>query len=104
MKSGGQPGNKNASKGVRGRDALITALVLAGLAEDVRNRRMKKMKPGDRSLVQVELGQVRKGWDGDTQAANHIMDRLDGKPKQALDIEQKTVSTVNFTNQDASLA
>lgn len=75
---GGQPGNQNAARAPIARNALIKAL--------------ERRSTGDTSdlsdkfsvLVEIWDAQIDKALKSDSQAATMIVDRLDGKPKQAV--------------------
>ena len=68
-------GNKNAVKGFQARQAL--ELALSGKTEVVSS--MVK-------LVSIWNKMIDEAETGDSRAANMIMDRLDGKPGQSLNI------------------
>ena len=70
-KGGAQPGNQNAAKGKLWRNAILRAIAKAGGG----------VEPGlDKAATQL----VQMAMDGDKWAIDHIADRMDGKPKQAL--------------------
>lgn len=75
---GGQPGNQNAARAPIARNALMKALERrsTGITSDL----------PDKFSVLVEIwdAQITKAVEGDSQAATMIVDRLDGKPKQAI--------------------
>lgn len=71
--SGGQPGNKNATKNKRFEDALWREIC----ARDA--------KRGDGfTLRRIAAAQIESAEKGDLPAAREIADRLDGRPAQAL--------------------
>ena len=73
---GGQPGNNNAGRGQQARQAL--ELAIANNGED------KEVVSGLQILYNIWRVQVLKAMEGDQAATNAIMDRLDGKPGQAI--------------------
>ena len=73
---GGQPGNNNAGNGQQARHALEMAIKTKGEA--------KKVISSMQVLYDIWRVQVQKAMDGDQAATNAIMDRLDGKPGQAI--------------------
>jgi hypothetical protein len=75
---GGQKGNKNASSGRQAKQALEVALSHGGEEAPVST----KMK----TLVEIWNAQIKKAKDGDHQAASMIVDRLDGKAAQSVDL------------------
>jgi hypothetical protein len=66
-------GNQNASKGRMFADAINRALELPG-----RHERLKRLEAIADKLVTL-------AEDGDIQAIREVADRLDGKPKQAVE-------------------
>jgi len=71
-KSGGQPGNTNATKGRR--------------LSSVLQKRMEERKD-EESLMNVLLD---KALEGDLPAIKEVFDRIDGKSKQSIDIADVT--------------
>ena len=68
-KKGGQIGNNNAGKGKR-----LSSMLQARLAE----------RGAEQELMNVLLD---KALEGDMQAIKEIFDRVDGKPRQSVDLE-----------------
>jgi hypothetical protein len=68
VESGGQKGNKNAARGAEWREAVVKAI---------------KRGQGLDKLADVL---VAKALDGDMVAIKEVGDRLDGKPKQQVDL------------------
>lgn len=77
-KGGAPKGNTNATKGAIARNALIKALERRSTGDT--------SELSDRFSVLVDIwdAQIKKALDSDSQAATMIVDRLDGKPKQAV--------------------
>lgn len=73
-RGGGQPGNRNAAKGMRWRDALNKAL-----AQYTRD----DLKAGE-ALDRIAQNVVIAALGGDWDAIAEIGNRLDGKPAQAI--------------------
>ena len=73
---GGQPGNNNAGTGQQARHALEMAIATKGKA--------KKVISSMQVLYDIWRIQVDKALGGDQAATNAIMDRLDGRPGQAI--------------------
>lgn len=73
-------GNQNATRAKIARTALEKA--------------MEKRSPTDRffTLIQIWDKLIEDAIDGDKQAAAMIIDRLDGKPSQSVDIEANITS------------
>ena len=69
---GGQPGNKHAGNPRMARKALERALELRSPVDRYR------------TLVEIWDRVIQSALDGDNQAANMIVDRLDGKPAQEI--------------------
>ena len=78
MPVGGQPGNQNAKKGKEATRALEKAL--AEESTGVEGEYVAKFS----ALVDIWRKQIEKAKEGDLGAAQMIVDRLEGKPKQAL--------------------
>jgi hypothetical protein len=74
-KRGGQPGNTCARKGNEWKLALKRALA---------HRGGKTYREG---LDEVATKVVEAACDGDFQAWREIADRMDGKPRQAIDLD-----------------
>ena len=76
--AGAPKGNSNGSKGRKATDALHRAI-------DVRDGH-KEMPAGEEYSVLVAMWdkQIEKALDGDGSSMNMIVERLDGKPKQAI--------------------
>lgn len=77
--AGAPLGNKNNSKGREATNALFQALAVAsGLktSNEVLNRYQ--------ALVDIWQKHIEQAKEGDHQSANMIMDRIEGKPKQAI--------------------
>ena len=68
--SGGQPGNQNAVKGKLISDAIRKALV---------QNDAKKLRAGVERLTDAFA-------DGEPWAVKEVLDRMEGKPSQAVDI------------------
>jgi len=77
-KKGGQPGNNNSGKNNMARQALQMAIASKGAKKDV----VSKMKV----LYEIWRVQVEKAMDGDQAATDAIMNRLDGKPFQSIQL------------------
>lgn len=78
---GGAPkGNKNAARAHEARTALIKALEKKSGVDVTVVSRLD-------ALVKIWEIQVDKALEGDNDSAKTIFDRLDGKPKQAVDIQ-----------------
>jgi len=95
---------KTPSKGAKPDKSFVDALRIA-----VNEPIDPKDKKGRRKLRALADKLVEKALDGDTQAINHIADRLDGKPSQAINvggqednpIESKvTIEFVNVARKD----
>lgn len=83
---GGQPGNTNAASGTEWRDAIRRALARRG-------------EGGWREgLDEVADKFVEAAAAGDAWALKEIGDRMDGKPKQALDVAMEATHNVNEIN------
>ncbi len=80
-KSGAPKGNQNAVKGFQARQALDVALGHEGKDVQVST----KMK----TLVKIWNAQIKKAKDGDNHSAAMIVDRLDGKAAQSIQIDAK---------------
>jgi len=76
--SGAPIGNKNATKGAVARQALIKAIELKSLGEEFQG--IDRMK----CLIDIWAKQIDQALDGDNGSAAMIVDRLDGRPKQAI--------------------
>lgn len=76
--SGAPEGNTNATKGAKARQALIKAIEAksTGITPVV----IDKMQ----CLVDIWTKQIDQALEGDNTSASMIIDRMDGKPKQAL--------------------
>lgn len=72
--SGAPPGNQNAAKGKRWRDAILRALSRSQGNID------KGLDAAADKLVKLAIE------DGDKWALDHIADRMDGKPKQETEL------------------
>lgn len=81
---GGQPGNNNAGRGQIARQALEIAVRRLAASEDDEDKPIaEKISP----LVDIWIKAIEKAKDdGDMQALNAIMDRLDGKPGQSINL------------------
>lgn len=92
--SGGQPGNQNAAKGSRWRNAIEAAL----------KKRCKS--DGQKALVKIAEQLLEKAEQGDISALKELGDRMDGRAAQQLihsgDQDQpiRTVTDVNITSLD----
>lgn len=76
---GGAPiGNKNATKGAIARNALLKAIERRSTGTE------SELPDKFSALVAIWDAQIEKAIAGDTPAATMIVDRLDGKPKQAI--------------------
>lgn len=87
MNKGGAPkGNKNAASGQLAKRALIKALeIRSGHAEP--DELLDRFKP----LVEIWDKQLDKAIeDGDNGSANMIVERLDGKAKQVVDVPEES--------------
>lgn len=71
-KRGGQPGNDNAVRAKRWREAITRALA-------------RKAGSVDQGLDNIAEKLVLLAMDGDPWAIDHMADRLDGKPRQELE-------------------
>ena len=76
--AGAPKGNKNGSRGRKATEALLRAI-------DVRDG-LKEMPEGESYSVLVAMWdkQIEKALEGDGGAMNMVVERLEGKPKQAL--------------------
>ena len=84
---GGAPeGNENGKNGRRAKQALEMALNNNGEEKEVASRMQ--------CLVDIWNKQIAKAKEGDSHSATMIMDRLDGKPGQTVDLGPDT--TVHF--------
>lgn len=83
---GGQPGNKNGSKGKLFEDVLKRAL----LAED------------GKKLREIAEMLVDKAVKGDMVAAKELLDRFDGKPKQPVEHSGDADNPVHFVTSAAN--
>lgn len=77
-KSGGQPGNNNAGKSKDWEAAIRRALGKNRLA-----------------LERCAMALVRAAENGDMQALKELGDRLDGKPKQEMDVTTTVTGRVS---------
>ena len=97
--AGAPKGNNNAGKGRMATHALEMAVENGGKAVQVAS--------GIQVLVDIWNVQVEKALEGDQQAANAIMDRLDGKPAQtvALDADLRVKEVKDLSDDElASIA
>ena len=76
--SGAPEGNTNATKGAQARQALIKAIEAKSTGEAPVV--IDKMQ----CLVDIWTKQIDQALEGNTHSASMIIDRIDGKPKQAL--------------------
>ena len=77
--AGAPKGNSNASKGKEATKALYQALSIAsGMKEE------KDVLSKYRALVDIWLKQIDLAKEGNPGSATMIVDRLEGKPKQAV--------------------
>ncbi len=74
MESGAQPGNKNALKGTRWRNAIDKAL----------ENRCKS--DGQKALVKIAEEMLKKAEEGDMTAIKELGDRMDGRAPQAITV------------------
>jgi hypothetical protein len=74
--SGGQLNNKNGARATQARNALELALRNNGEPVTVAQ--------GVQCLVDIWNEAIKQAKEGNTQAINMIMDRLDGKPGQSI--------------------
>jgi len=74
-------GNNYGGSALIARNALEHAL-LASQGEEPEGEKVSKFK----ALVAIWDAQITKARDGDTQSASMIIDRLDGRPKQATEL------------------
>ena len=86
--SGGQPGNKNAVRGRQAAHALEIALANNGEEVNV----VRKMK----CLVEIWQQQITLAKAGDPAAVKMIVERLDGKPGQTIDLGAEVSVTFNL--------
>lgn len=77
-------GNKNAAKGFPATKALKKALELRAEGVDIDQAVMTDCY---KTLVQIWDVQITKALDNDNQSAQMIIDRLEGKASQKVDIE-----------------
>lgn len=77
--AGAPKGNNNAGKGREATKALFQALAIESELKD-EDAVISRYK----ALVDIWRVQITKAKDGDNQSANMIVERLDGKPKQAI--------------------
>lgn len=85
--AGAPKGNRNAANAHRARKALEKALQKAS-GEEIR------VGESFKALIEIWEKQIEKAREGDNQSASMIMDRLDGKPGQAVTVagdEEKPV-------------
>lgn len=83
--AGAPKGNRNAANGQFARAALVKALEKrAGYVSS--NEILSRFK----TLVEIWDVQIDKALEGDSSAANMIVDRMDGKPK-VMETEESTV-------------
>lgn len=78
--AGAPIGNTNATKGYEATRALEKAL--AEESTGIEGTYVAKFS----ALVDIWKAQIAKAKDGDAQAAAMIVDRMEGRPKQAVDI------------------
>lgn len=78
--AGAPEGNNNAG---RGREA--TAALEKALHQDA-NEDHSKCIARFQTVVDIWKIQIKKAKEGDSTAANMIIDRLEGKPKQSVDV------------------
>ena len=76
---GGQKGNKNAANGRFARQALEKALKKASGHDVPEGREQFEV------LVDIWQKQINNAMEGDKAAAQMIVERLDGKPKQEIE-------------------
>jgi hypothetical protein len=80
-KRGAQPGNRNSADGKLARRALTIAIgKMHDGTEDTRV--IERIQP----LVDIWYRAIDEAKNGNIQATNTIMDRLDGKPTNSVDI------------------
>jgi len=82
--SGGQPGNNNAEKGRKWRDAINKAI-----ARD------------KQALERVAKALILKAEEGDIPAIKELGDRIDGKVSQELEHSGEVKALVQFVVKDA---
>ncbi len=95
MSKGGQTGNNNAGRGREVTRALEKALARKSSMDDT------PFVARFEALVKIWTKQINKALKGDNQSATMITDRLEGKPVQAHDIEQRiNASVTELTNSE----
>jgi phosphotransferase system HPr-like phosphotransfer protein len=94
-KAGAPLGNKNGVRGTQAKQALQIAL---------RHNGQKKRVVKDMAcLVEIWSKTIEQAKEGDNQSINMIMERLDGKPGQSIDVTAEgTIEVRALTVREAS--
>ena len=90
MPGGGQPGNNNATKNKPWRDAIDSAL----------NDYEKEGKVArNMALREIAMKMIEQALEGDKDARKEIGDRLEGKPRQAVELSGHLTASEMSTDQ-----
>lgn len=100
-KGGPSPNPKGKPKGTRSLTTILRELMNAGAPDMLQKGEMKELlkrlkiaKPTNGDLLMLRL--FIKGMQGDTKAMEMVIDRMDGKPKQEVEINGSSKIIVGF--------